>query len=444
MYLGIHCRAEDGVGGFYVSDQIALYQRAIGGQVVVKEVAGSHYDLAFHHDLLWLKCGDNAARSVDGQYLNAPKYVAYPQAVGTTWVAGAYLDDFFSSYVSRYEISSGKEVSVPTEGYGALDADEKFTVLYDESRLSVYDEFLNESWSLEFDFKHAPMSHLFSRRPYICGEDIVVNLGVSCGEGQIVCISIANGSIKWIFNYEGSEPISFVHAGKLFVSQHSGIQVICIEAGKTVWETEVTFDWPFMAYPCLDGVLVYGADEAYFIEGYRDKVGEKVSIPEGYRIAVDVLPMESSDSISLYLEASNRTLSPALSGSLILSRGNSKDSCLTEDLAAMFMEVADKHGEKTYILTISEPNLDRLIRLGSIKLLEVCCTYGEHTFGTGGLRDKQHKGKIKVVIDREGLPDNAEESLAHWIGSIKKYLRSMAIFPGAGERYKFRIDVELN
>ncbi|MBQ0753660.1 MAG: hypothetical protein KBT87_05965 [Gammaproteobacteria bacterium] len=443
-YLGIHCRVEDGIDGFYISDQIALFQRSRNGSVLIKEVSGGHCDMAFHHDSLWLKCGDGRSRSLDGECLNAPQYLAAPQVVGSGWVVGSGIDENFSCYAACYDVNSRDEVSLPTEGYGALDANGRNIVSCYNGRLSVYDMNFNRIWSLDFDYRNLHVDYSISRKPYICGDDVVVNLGIEGGKGRIICASVSAGLVKWSLDYEGEDIFSFVRNDMLFVSQKSGIRIICVKTGETLKRIDVSFDWPFIAYPCLGGFLVYGADQAYFTGEVDGLTKESVMIPEGYSILVRSLPVTSSGSASLYLKTKEGTLSPALSGSLILSRGNSKDSCLTEDLAAMFMEVADKHGEKTYILTISEPDLDRLIRLGSIKLLEICCTYGEHTFGTGGLRDKQHKGKIKVVIDREGLPDNAEESLAHWISSIKKYLRSMAIFPGAGERYKFQIDVELN
>jgi hypothetical protein len=443
-YLGIHLPVVDGDGGFYVSDQIALYHRVRSGSVVLKEESGDHYALAFHNDLLWLQCGVGAARSLDGRYSSCPRYLASPEVSGKGWVVGAYLDDRYSGHAGRFDIDSGVEVTTSTDNYGAIDATEKSIVLYGEGVLAVYDERLSQVWSLEFDFQGLDLEYWVSERPYICGEYIVVNLGIKENRGRIICIPIAGGMTKWSIDYEGGEIFSFVRDGSLFVSQRTGIQIICIKSGKTLRRIDVSFSWPFIAYPCLDGILVYGSDEAYFMENSEGSVRESVLVPDGYKIRVRNLPVSSTDSVSLYLDTVERTSSPALSAALILSRGKSESSALKEDLAAMFMEVADKHGEKTYILTISEPDLDRLIRLGSIKLLEICCTYGEHTFGTGGLRDKQHKGKIKVVIDREGLPDDVEESLAHWISSIKKYLHNMAIFPGAGERYKFRIDVELN
>lgn len=442
-FIGMHSLCLQGDDVLYVSDQISVSDFSFGSIGKVININGEHAAISCHNGNLWLGTNVHGSRSLSGQE-GLPFFLSNPQDFGEGWAIGFGRGRSPRRYMCLYKFDVSSEIKKEVSGLSLSGGDGNFFATYTNGDLFVFDSNLSVLWSQSLDASAFSSDLAFmSNRPFFFQDKVVVNAGLTLAGGEIKAFVAKSGDLAWSFKYQGDEATSFLHDGKCYISTPAGIFLIDANSGTFLGRFDSPLPWPMILSVSSLGFIAHNEKSLVRLDSENLSAIESLPAPNGFSYRVSTVNPVCDKYYAISLSCDDKTLSPSVSGVLYFSYDSDFSGITCEpEISMLFMEAEDQSGEKIYFFTVSEPDINRLFRLGAIEIIEACCLRGDHTFGSGGACDPKHKGKIRLVIDREGLPDDVEERVEEWIGAITEYLKKMAIYPGAGERYRFAIDVD--
>ncbi|WP_413662375.1 hypothetical protein ACG1BZ_14120 [Microbulbifer sp. CNSA002] len=317
--------------------------------------------------------------------------------------------------------------------------------------LLAFDLKLEMKWSVDLfsnrDYRTLNVGKLSGL--YFIDDLVVVNRGLVYGEdiGQVIALSRNRGEVVWEYTYQGEPEFSFMEGDKYFLVLNGNIIVLNGITGEFIQSIELGLGNEIIVFPNGNDILV-GSNKTRILYRYSLAADRLISIgklPNDCKFCLAGLPYETDENICIQLRLDHPTLKFARSGLLVVEKDCFGGRIDTEkQLASSLLVTEDSLGERVYLVKISCNSIDDLRRLGAVLIAEYAYTYGEPSGVPLMTPDKSHKGKIKVVVDRDALPSDAEEKLRVWVDNLSENFAKMAIYPGAGQDYQFSIDIELS
>ncbi len=341
--------------------------------------------------------------------------------------------------------------SIQSEDIGAyytLDFDGEYLVTIEDDNLTLFDSKMNKKWSIN---KYANSS--FDRRykdrmtyPKLVDGFIVASSGCYKKDTySIFCLNPLDGSVRWEYHYSENPRQSYLYGNKYFLLTES-LKVIDLNSGNVDLAIQLGMKGEYMAWPIGEKFLIYcNEDRLIRIIDQDNKTISNQTLPEPYIFDVEHSPTEINGNIFIRLDIPNESLRFARCGFAVLTKDSDLNELIVEeDIAMPMMEVRTPEGEKRSVFTVSCDNIDDLRRKVAIVLGEYAITIG-NSLGVDNISpDPEHKGHIKVVVDATDLPENSEQILKEWAHILEDYFERMAIYPGAGEDYRYKFDIEMS
>jgi len=282
-------------------------------------------------------------------------------------------------------------------------------------------------------------------KPYLFRNLCIISLGYrNTDEGEIVGLCIKTGNKLWSYQYRGCWSTYSIAGDDLFLFYSGRLDVLCPIEGIVKRSMLMEYNEPTL-FHSFNNELFAIADNAELLDVYDNNTLLKtnsIPYPELYKPTPSRHPIELNDVLYVEMTRRDRMMSPAGEGLLQVTRSSENRVEVETRPAMLISEVKATKNEIIYVITISEPDISRLMRFVAIRLFELGCGTGTHDFGPNNPPDKNHKGKFKLVVDPTGLPDNAEVQLTEWASDLEQNFKELAIRPGAGEKYRFTVDVE--
>lgn len=443
--------AGDGVS-LFVRDRMFLYQNLLDGFCVLPN-ARRVESFSFHNHHLWyLQKGDDhiyCDKGVVSEFNSRALAEAYAAVSGKCFGLVFDDEDYKKSYVELVDLN--KRVSHKFYGDISLCGydGERIAGWADEKIVLFKDDF-DEQWRYDVaDFESLDGLYGYRQKAELYRDFVLVNLGMYklTGVGKVVALSVADGHEVWTQQYHSDWALSFLVGDRYYVVAEKRLMVLEPETGRVINDKTLEIEGHFNCYP-IDNFLVIWCEELAQIrvlDGATLDEIKRLSIPEPYMPIAANKAILAGNRLAIGLRRKSAVMQPVGEALLLLSLTDDNDSIEIEERPALLeMTLKLTGGEKLHVLTISEPDLYRLMRFASIRLFEIGCATGVNAWGPGPMVDKQHKGKFKLVIDPEGLPDDAEQQLNAWARDLEKDFKALALYPGAGKKYPFSIDITLS
>ncbi len=267
--------------------------------------------------------------------------------------------------------------------------------------------------------------------------------------GCLTALNKTNGSEVWTYQYSVMPEYAFVHEG-LYYSIESGVIVsLNPENGEVIAKIDLKLGEQIVLLP-IGGYFVIASiktKKLYLFDVKTHGLNDILDLPEGFCFSGAQFNLSESH-LFVELQSDHPAFGYSTKALLTIPMVNGfpdfeEDMRLENRLSMPMMLTEGADGERVYLFTVSCDSLDDLIRLGSIEIFEFACAYGEPVIGPHMNPDVKHKGKVKVVVDSDVLPEGCEETVKEWGKNLSYCLEKSAVFPGAGDQYRFDVQVEL-
>ena len=266
-------------------------------------------------------------------------------------------------------------------------------------------------------------------------------------QGRVVAFNKEDGTEVWQFIYEGYPEFSFLQNDKYYIVLNGNILMLNPLTGELIQTIKLGLG-PEVIIVVMDDKILIGENTNKTLNYYSMAQQEIISsrpLPDGFAFCLAGFPHKSNQYSYFELKQDHPILNYGGTGLLAVPNSGELDEIEVEDRLAMPMMItADAKGEKTYVFTVSCDSLDDIRRLAAITLAEYAYTHGEPAGVPVTEIDKKHKGKMKLAVDKSILPNDAEEKLIEWAADLGAHFAKMAMFPGAGQKHRFTIEIEMS
>lgn len=439
-----------GVGGeLFVRDRLFLY-KSLSGDFEILPNARRVESFSFHNGHLWYKNeGDTQIYCDRGAKGNLNSWALAETYASVKGSCFGLVSNYPNSY--RELVNFDKNVAKRFDKkINNCDYNGKQISGWIGQCIVLLTDALDEQWQYDVtDYESLDGLYSYCQKAELYRDLVLVNLGIHkpTGIGKVVALSISDGHVVWSRDYPGDWALSFLVGDRYYVVAEKQLLVLEPETGRVINDKTLEIERHFNCYP-IDNFLVVWCEELAqirILDGATLDEIKLLSIPEPYMPIAANKAVRAGNRLAIGLRRKSAVMQPVGEALLLLSLTDDNDSIEIEERPALLeMTLKLTGGEKLHVLTISEPNLYRLMRFASIRLFEIGCATGVNAWGPGPMVDKQHKGKFKLVIDPEGLPDDAEQQLNAWARDLEKDFKALALYPGAGKKYPFSIDITLS
>ncbi len=414
---------------------------------------------AYHHGAVWV-CNDNnkywyqSEQSAVIKNLSEPQ-LTYSQAclVGTylyseNYVAALVETEFMEYQLELYNYATNKAVNIESECLPKLLLGSNLIcqVLGRREVVSFNDQ-LQEQW--RFDFKgFAGINKMFASQQLVIfpvGE--YQNSKQSC----IFALDAQTGVERWSFEFPtffggpmgGDVTYCTLLDSYLAVSNKKQILLLNPQTGELIKTIKVSRVVPTVCQQ-LDNKLIVGLGQTGKLEVYDINSGKKLStlvISDKYTFDFRNLVIKENNKLyfSMYRDDGEYTFAGEALAEVVLAA----DNIVINEPALDYQieEIRDNKRNLSHLFHINESDLGRIQRLLAIAIVELASKVGCHSYSLGKNRVRAHKGHIILKFTSPELPDNALEILTPWAKAIEQDMATVALHPGAGDRYKYQIDV---
>jgi len=440
--------------GVILDDSIGIYT-LVNDQPIFQCSTENIVAWSVFDDGIWLKNTDGQTYKLgDHSQAVQPEYEVYPFFVAQEdeWTLSDEYLSWRASILSLVNTETG-EIFQLKERFIDARIFKKQVYLTIGKQLQAYSTELQKIWASELfenrSYKTTHFTNLTSLNFY--GPFVIINIGIDevTRVGHIVALSTADGSEAWRFAYQGEPQFSFLSDEYFYIVDNGVITRLNAKTGELVSVMTPGLGQSIVVVANADELII-GSNEQKTLNRYSladNKIIASVPIPEHYRFHIFGVPFETDSTVYFHLEKDHPNFQYSSKALLSVDRSDTFEQAIDQEplLTLPMMVTADAKGEIVYLFTVSCESLEDLKRLAAITLAEYAYTYGEPGSVIPSMTpDKKHKGKMKLVVDGSALPENAEEELNNWTTALANNFAKMLMHPGAGEKYRFNIEIVMS
>lgn len=319
----------------------------------------------------------------------------------------------------------------------------------DEKSLICYNFELNEMWTVDLANNLRTYNLGYSyRRIYLYESMVIIFVGVdeiTRKDGLLCTYSMDDGTEIWRKQINEDPDFISLIDGRIYMNARGKMLVIKPDTGESIMDEPTGFEYGCLTFPYKDNLLVFCESERCIRVFSNDgkTVIQDISIPEPYEPNINELPVVYDGSIYLELSRPMNMLRGASNGLLKLTTTEGEPSIEVKERPPIFMITEEENKKTSYTLITSHNDLEEITRYLQIRLQEIMMLYGDLGSISTDKIDLKHTGKIQIFVDPTELPDNTLDEIKSMVEEVIEWADGINIHPGAGKKYKFKINVSM-
>lgn len=409
---------------------------------------------AYLKENLWVRKDNGEVASLGGKKaeLNCQHLARYAGSVDD-WTVGVVTLSWKESDLVSVNTHT-KERFIVEGSYNGATVGAGFIFAKEGKELCAFNVRLEEKWRAGvYEGRRSSLSGVGCLNEIYPFEKLVIcnaGIDIKSKEGRVVALSVLDGSEIWSYEYSREINYAFLKEDKYYIAEDGCVVVLDARTGIVARKADLNLGVEFVFEPFGKKIIIgsHSEKKLYLYDMVDCLLTAVAKLPEGFNFSMSSFRNVTADTLRFELKADHPTLKYCTGGILTIPldkglAGLPSAIEVEERLTMPMMLTEDAKGERAYLFTVSCDNLNDLRRLAAIEISEFAYAYGEPVARPIMNPDKKHKGKVKVVVDADVLPKGSEAALVEWARDLTTCLDQLAVFPGAGDQYRFDIQVEM-